>query len=111
MAFVILTVKITWISNNREKLRSKVNLNDEQFNVSKILINKELSYVRWIENNYKINGKISSESDYELPTKIKIDKYFRFCNFQTGFGVYSFSRLNDFSGGGFFNRKTFCDRS
>jgi len=54
---------------------------------------------------------MSSESDYELPTKIKIDKYFRFRNFQTGFGVYSFSRLNDFSGGGFFNRKTFYDRS
>ena len=61
--------------------------------------------------NIKITGKMSSGSDYELPTKIKIDKYFRFYNFQTGFGVYSFSRLNDFSGGGFFNRKTFCDRS
>ena len=54
---------------------------------------------------------MSSESDSELLTKIKIDNYFRFCNFQTGFGVYSFSRLNDFSGGGFFNRKTYCDRS
>ena len=39
---------------------------------------------------YKINGKMSSESDYELPTKIKIDKYFRFRNFQTGFGVTPF---------------------
>jgi len=61
--------------------------------------------------NIKIIDKMSSKSDYELPTKIKMDKYFRFCNFQTGFGVCSFSRLNDFSGGGFFNRKTFCDRS
>ena len=54
---------------------------------------------------------MSSESDSELLIKIKIDKYFRFYNFQTGFGVYSFSRLNDFSGGGFSNRKTYCDRS
>jgi len=61
--------------------------------------------------NMKITGKMSSESDSELLTKIKIDKYFPFRNFQTGFGVCSFSRLNDFSGGGFFNRKTFCDRS
>ena len=52
--------------------------------------------------NIKITGKMSSRSDYELPTKIKIDKYFRFLNFQTGFGVYSFFRLNDFSGGGLF---------
>ena len=29
----------------------------------------------------------------------------------SGFGVCFFSRLNDFSGGGFSNRKTFCDRS
>jgi len=54
---------------------------------------------------------MSSESNSELPTKIKIDKYFRFRNFQTGFGVCSFCRLNDFSGGGFSNRKTYCDRS
>ncbi|RLD55694.1 MAG: hypothetical protein DRJ01_16280 [Bacteroidetes bacterium] len=63
------------------------------------------------KGTYEINDKMSSESDSEVLTKIKIDKYVRFCNFQTGFGVYSFSRLNDFSGGGFFNRKTFCDRS
>ena len=63
------------------------------------------------KNNCEINGKMSSESDSELLAKIKMDNYFRFCNFQTGFGVCSFSRLNDFSGGGFFNRKTYCDRS
>ena len=63
------------------------------------------------KNKYKNYRYKSSKSDYELPTKIKMDKYFRFRNFQTGFGVYSFSRLNDFSGGGFFNRKPFCDRS
>ena len=54
---------------------------------------------------------MSLESDSELLTKIKIDNYYLFRNFQTGFGVCSFSRLNDFSGGGFSNRKTFCDRS
>ena len=48
------------------------------------------------KNNCKITDKMSSELDYELLTKIKIDKYFRFRNFQTGFGVCSFSRLNDF---------------
>jgi len=64
-----------------------------------------------LQIKYKNTGKMSSKSDSELPTKIKMDKYFRFCNFQTGFGVFSFSRLNDFSGGGLFNRKTFCDRS
>ena len=63
------------------------------------------------KSTHKFNDKMSSKSVSELTTKIKIDKYFRFCNFQTGFGVYSFSRLNDFSGGGFFNRKTFCNRS
>ena len=54
---------------------------------------------------------MSSKSDSELQLKIMIDKYFRFRNFQIGFGVCSFSRLNDFSGGGFSNRKTYCDRS
>ena len=41
-------------------------------------------------NNCEINGKMSSESDSEFLTKIKIDKYFRFRNFQTGFGVTPF---------------------
>ena len=31
-----------------------------------------------------------SKSDSELQTKIMVDKYFRFRNFQTGFGVTPF---------------------
>jgi len=87
------------------------NFNDERFTIRISLIIKELSRMIRKKSTQKFNDKMSSKSDSELATKIKIDKYFRFCNFQTGFGVYSFSRLNDFSGGGFFNRKTFCDRS
>ena len=69
------------------------NFNDERFNIWISLINKELSRMIRRKVLMKFNGRMSSESDSEFPTKIKIDKYFRFRNFQNCLGVQSFSQI------------------